>query len=276
MVRKGALISDGLKQEAFLRGVLPSLSKDELGHAIALLGKAQDRGNFCAQGVWDEVWRQSGRVNAEGCLSTFAKNTSRGDCRHLMEGWLEADPEGALAWAKTPKSSPPEVAAAAYALTHEAGGDASKLLSTISSLPTDAAVTKECLKDYFDLADLTGQTQGTASTYDQLPPTLKPQAWETTMQRLIYTDPQLAVDWLASHVNDAGRNYRPTAPLFVELAKDDPAGAAAWAAKLPDEPNDSYHPGQIVYSTWIRKDSTAAKAWLDTIPLSTAWAYRFR
>lgn len=64
LVRKGALILDELKQEAFLRGVLPSLSKDELGQAIALLGKAQDRGNFCAQGVWDEVWRQSGRVNA--------------------------------------------------------------------------------------------------------------------------------------------------------------------------------------------------------------------
>ena len=275
-MRKGALISDGLKQEAFLSGVLPTLSKDELEQAIALLGKAQDRGNFCAQGVWDEVWRQSGRVNAEGCLSSFAKDTSRSDSRHVMEGWLEADPEGTLAWAKTPKSSHHEAAAAAYALSHEAGGDAAKLLSTISSLPIDEAVKTECLKDYFDLADISGQTQGTASTYDQFPPTLKPQAWETTMQRLCYTDPQEAVDWLASHVNDAGRDYRSTERLFGDLAKDDPAGTADWAAKLPAAPDGSFPPTQIVYASWRTRDSAAAQAWIETLPPSAAWASRYR
>lgn len=193
-----------------------------------------------------------------------------------MEGWLEADPEGALAWAKTPKSSPPEATATAYALTHEAGGDASKLLSTISSLQSDEAVTKECLKDYFDLADITGQTQGTASIYNQLPPALKPHAWETTMQRLIYTDAQTAVDWLASQVNDAGRNYRSTVRLFSDLAKDDPAGTAAWAAKLPDDANGSYHPGQMVYAIWRTQDPDAAKAWIQALPPSAAWASSYR
>ena len=276
MVRKGALIFDGLKQEAFLRGVIPTFSREALIQAIDLLGKAQNRGNLCAQGVWDEVWRQSGRVNAEGCLKSFSYGISRSDCRHVMEAWLETDLDGALAWAKTKKISQHQAAAAAYALTHEAGGDAAKLLSTLSSLQSDEAVQKECLKDYFDLAELTGQTQGTASIYDQLPPTLKPQAWETTMQRLCYTDTQQAVDWLASHVNDAGLNYQSAARLFLELAQDDPAGTAAWAAKLPDDPNGFIHPAEIVYSTWENQDPAAAKAWLETIPPSAAWVSRYR
>jgi len=276
LVRKGALIFDGLKQEAFLRGVIPTFSKDELGQAIDLLGKAQNRGNLCAQGVWDEVWRQSGRVNAEGCLNSFSYGISRSDCRHVMEAWLETDLEGARAWAKTKKISQHQAAAAAYALTHEAGGDAAKLLSTLSSLQSDEAVQKECLKDYFDLAELTGQTQGTASIYDQLPPTLRPQAWETTMERLCYTNPQQAVEWLASHVNDPGRDYRPTIRLFRDLAQDDPVGTAAWAAKLPDAANGSIHPGQIVYSTWQHQDPDAAKAWIETLPPSAAWASRYR
>ena len=111
---------------------------------------------------------------------------------------------------------------------------------------------------------------------DQLPHTLKPQAWETTMRRLCYTDPQQAVDWLASHVNDPGRDYRPTIRLFRDLAQDDPVGTAAWAAKLPDAANGSIHPGQIVYSTWQHQDPDAAKAWIETLPPSAAWASSYR
>ena len=116
LMRTGALIFDGSRQAAFLEGVIAALgSKEELDEATAVLGKAQGRGNFCAQGVWDAMWKQWGKVDAPACLAGFAQNPrgkSRTDARHVMEGWYAADPAAALAWATAPRDSYHDAAAA--------------------------------------------------------------------------------------------------------------------------------------------------------------------
>jgi hypothetical protein len=66
LIRKGALIFDGLKQAAYLEGVISALSADEFVEALQLLSEIHNRGNLCAQGVWDSLWKQAGRLDPIG------------------------------------------------------------------------------------------------------------------------------------------------------------------------------------------------------------------
>ena len=277
LVRKGALIFDGLKQAAYLEGVLSTLNKEEIGLVRTILAKAQRRGNACAQPVWDTLWKQAGRVNAEEVLAGFNRTKTRRDARHIMEGWFEADRAAALAWAQEPKETFHDAAAAAYALTQNADGDPEKLIESLVQLKPDDTVLTDCLQDYFDLADVSGTSQGTAAIYENLPESIKPHAWPVTMRRLSYTDAQEAVDWLAQHADEPGRDYEYTYRLFDELASEDPAGTTAWAASLPPSgESGASHPAEIAYRQWSRSNPEEAAAWLLTIEETLPWAERLR
>lgn len=146
LVNKGALIFDGLKQTAFLEGVISSLNAEEFMDARRSLATATIRGNLAAQGVWDSLWKQAGRLNAVGTLTDFGNHKSRSDARHVMEGWFETDPDAATAWAKeksTQEFPSLEAAAVGYALKMGAGGDPDKLLESLSTLSPGETVLKK-------------------------------------------------------------------------------------------------------------------------------------
>ncbi len=270
-VRVGALIFEGGRQTDYLLGVLQALDKDELKAAVALLGTAQGRGNFCAQSVWDTVWTQWGRVDARGILAELAVKTggkSRTDARHIMQGWLETDPAAARAWALEPKTGTLDAAAAASLFTAEAGGDPQKLQATLLTLPAGSTVVRDALQDYFDLASLGGHD--TPAAYDQLDPALRPAAWSAAMERLTYTDPQAAVDWLVKHVNDPGRDYSRTFRLVQELAREDPEETTQWALQLPAADGE-ISPAQLSFDIWRQRNPTAAASWLRAQPPGPAW-----
>ena len=272
LLRKGALIFDGLKQEAYVKEIIKTLDVDELEKAIKIFGKAQDRGNYPAQAIWNDLWKQAGRLNPEKTLSSLGPNHTRSDARFVMEGWIEANPSEAVAWAEFPKTSAHEAEAAAYALTHNANGDPEKLLAILTKRAPDDLVLKDCLQDYFDIADINGTSEGTSAIYDNLPESLKPQAWSVTMRRLSYTDAQEAVDWLGEHVKDPGADYSQSTRLFQELASDDPSGVTKWASSLPTLAGNSAHPVQMTFSRWRRMDSKAAVEWLGQVESTEPWA----
>lgn len=275
LMRKGALIFDGTKQAEMICGVISALSKEELVEATRILGDAQGRGNFHAQAVWDAVWKQWGKLDATGCLAGFTSDPngkSRTDARHVMQGWMDADPAAALAWAREPKEAYHEAAAAAYALTRSAGGDLKKLEAAMLTLPEGNATARDCLQDYFDIASLSPATEKASTVYEQMPASLKAAAWPVAIQRMSYSDPQEAVNWLTAHVNDPGRDYTATSALVSELSKEDPAGTVAWAAQLPvDADANSFHPAIQAYYMWSSKDAGEAKAWLQSQPAATPW-----
>ncbi|MEP4079826.1 hypothetical protein [Haloferula sp.] len=276
MVRKGALIFDDMKQAAYLAGVIKSLDREELAQARSMIGRAQARGNGCAQAVWDSIWKQSGRLDPEETIASFNRGKTRSDARHVMEGWFETDASAALAWARQPQESYHGTAAAAYAFTCDANGDPERLIESLATLDPDHPVLAHCLQDYFDLSDASSTSEGTAEIYDGIPAAMQEQAWSVAMRRLSYTDFQEAVDWFAEHVDDPGCDYRQTRQLFAELSKEDPAGATTWAATLPPNPEDEYHPVEQTYSSWRQADPEAAGTWLETIGDSTPWAARLR
>ncbi len=279
LVQKGALIFDSAKQAEFLCGLISVLTKDELSEATKVLGAAQDRGNYHAQEVWNSIWNQWGRVDAKACLAGLGANPQGkplSDAKNVMKGWMETDPEAAVAWAKEPKQNNQEAAAAAHALGLNAKGNLADFSALVQSLPAGSLTAKACLQDYFDLAMISQGTSDVAGVYQQVPAALKSDAWPVAMQRLSYSDPQAAVNWLAEHVNEPGRDYRAAYPLVRRLAQDDPAATAQWAAQLPDSESagvdaGSSHPVPMAVGMWLRAEPAAAKAWLQTQPATTPW-----
>ncbi len=268
---QGAMSWNSSNQSTLLSGVIAALTKEEIGPATDILGGVQDRGNYQTQEVWDALWTQWGRVDPAKALGFFAKDNSgksASDARNMMTGWLEADPVAAFAWAKQPKQSNLEAAAAALAITRNANGDPKRMEATILALPADDLTRTACLQDYFDLASMAGEGQGAAVTYDQLSPTLRAAGWPVAIQRLTYQDPQAAARWLESHAGDPGRDYRLAHRLVADLVPSDPAGTMAWAVTLPgltdDSPSHQIHPAEVAASTWLEIDPIAAQAWLKS------------
>lgn len=274
ILAKGALVFDGTKQADMLCGLLGAMTAEEMPRAMDLLAAAQDGGNACAQEVWDTLWTQWGRVDPAACIQYFAKHPdskSRSDARFMMQGWLEADPEAALAWAKQPKETRLDVAAAAMAITWNSGGDAEGLKAALLSMPADSPVTRDCLQDYFDFASLAKDSPTATEIHDQLPDALKQAAWPVTMYRLSYTNPEAAKDWLVQHAGDPGRDYSGTYRLVEELGRKDPEGTAKWAATLPPALNGEDHPMSYALGMWIHKSPDEAQAWLNSQGGNLPW-----
>ncbi len=275
LLGKGALVYDGGKQAEMLCGVINALTKEEMQTAMDLLAQAQDGGNACAQIVWDTLWKQWGRVDPVACikyLNATPNSKSRSDARHVMEGWLETDADAALAWAKDAKNTRLDAAAAAMAMTWNSGGDLKQLGEAILSRPPGDKAARDCMWDYFDLASLSKDSPTAGRIYDDLPPGLKEAAWPVTLQRLTYTDPQSAKDWLQQHANEPGHSYLEAGRLVYDLSRKDPEGTAKWAAGLPIVLGQDQHPASIAISRWMQSDPQAAKAWLATLPQDSPWA----
>lgn len=275
LLGKGALVYDGNKQAEMLCGVINALTKEEMQAAMDTLAKAQDGGNFCAQAVWDTLWKQWGRVDPVECiryLNSTPDSKSRSDARHVMEGWLETDPDAALAWAKDAKNTRLDAAAAAMAMTWNSGGDLKQLGEAIQSRPAGDKAAKDCMWDYFDLASLSKDNPTVGRIYDDLPSALKEAAWSVTLQRLTYTDPQAAKDWLQQHAADPGGDYQEAHRLVYDLSRKDPESTAKWAVGLPLVPGQISHPASFAISRWMQTHPQAAKAWLATLPQDSPWA----
>jgi hypothetical protein len=278
LLGKGALVFDSNKQAEMLCGVINALTKEEMQEAMRLLAEAQDGGNACAQVVWDTLWKQWGRVDPVECVKYINETSgtkSRTDARHVMEGWLEANPEAALAWAKDAKNTRLDGAAAAMAMTWNAGGDLKQLEEAILARPPGDMAAKDCLWDYFDLSSLATDSPTAAQVYEKLPPALQESAWSVTLQRLTYTDPQAGKDWLEQHAGDPGHNYQETQRLVFGLSRQDAEGTAKWAARLPVTDGPGPHPAAIAIGQWLRSDPPAAKAWIATLPADSPWAGTF-
>ena len=268
------------------------MTREELIEATKVLLAAQHRGNSWSQAVWDTLWTQWGRVNAEACLalskekSDSSWNGFKGlntpeDYRCLMAGWLETHPDAAMEWARQAKDNLREATGAALAITSSAKGDLKQMESAILSVASDKMTSQACLHDYFDLAASTGDRPLPSAVYERLDPRLRAAAWPVVMERLSYTDPQLAATWLEKHAGDPGCNYGAAHRLVNEMAQNDPAGTAKWAAGLPvlrDENGDSQspHPAVIAVSQWRRIDRAAADAWVMTQPDSILWGRKLQ
>ncbi|RYD68733.1 MAG: hypothetical protein EOP83_00070 [Verrucomicrobiaceae bacterium] len=308
LITRGGMSWNSGNQIALMDGVIAALTKDEIGPATEILGGIQNRGNFQTQEVWNALWTQWGRVNPTKALEFFADDhsgKSKSDARHMMTGWLEADPLAAFAWAKQPKRSDLEAAAAALAITRNANGDPKRMEASILALPADNPVDgtlilqgspratdfvaqpgynqtrSACLQDYFDLVSMVGDGQDAAKTYDQLPPALQSSGWSVALQRMILQDPQVAAEWLTTHASDPGYDNPLTLSLAVDMANQDPGAAMAWATKMPGL-NESgpgtgkIHPAQAALGTWLNDDPEAASAWLRSNAADAAWAKEFR
>ena len=276
MLQRGALIYDDLKQADFLIALIGTLDKEELAEARKYLGRAQGRGNRCAQAVWDVLWKQAGRVAPLQTLENYGRYKGRNDARRIMAGWFETDAAAALAWAKgEPESDEVQYAqSAAYALTLEADGDPAKLLQTLNETELNDRLTREVLLDYFDLAEAVGAGGGAAAVYEALPTSLQAEAWEVALQRISYDDKEAALEWLADHSDDAGFDIRQTTHLMAERAQKDPAQTTIWAAELTISPDEKVHPVEVSFREWKRRDAAAAEAWLKTMPADTPWVQR--
>lgn len=290
LLKKAAVLGDAAKQADILCGLISVMTEGELLESTKTLLEVQRRGNVWSPAVWDTLWTQWGRVNAEGCLAL--SKTGEGypgwnglnglntpnDYRCMMAGWMEANPEAALAWARKPKDNMREATAAAFAITSSAKGDLKQMEAAITAVSADTETTKACLTDYLDLAVSSGDHPSTAAVYDTISPSLKAAAWPMVMERLAYTDPQSAAAWLAKHAADPGSDYRSTYRLVSGLSRSDPEGTAKWAAALPvsesnTDPRDprSIHPAVRAINGWMSRDPVAAEAWVKTLPPTTPW-----
>lgn len=293
LLKKAALLADPEKQADILCGLISAMTQDELVESTRALLDAQRKGNNWSQEVWNTLWTQWGRVNAEACLA-LSKTGERypgwnglnglntpNDYRCLMAGWLETHPEAAMAWARQAKDNFREATGAAFAITSSANGDLKKMESAILSISDDKLTTRACFEDYFDLATSTGDKPQPSVVYDRLDPKLRAAAWPVVMERLTVMDSQSAVTWLGQHANDPGCDYSIVSRLAYSLVEKDPAATLEWAAKLPITTlgdaavNQTFHPAVIAMNRWMRNDSPAATEWLRSQPANAPWVVLF-
>jgi hypothetical protein len=284
LMKKAAVLADPGRQAEVLCWLISAMTPDELTETTKALLDAQRRGNGWSQAVWNSLWTRWGNVDPAACLALSAKgmgmNTSE-DYRYLMSGWLDADPQAALAWAMQPGHDPQAAAAAAFAITRSAKGDLKQMESAILAVSGNEATAKACLHDYFDLAISSDNPRTPAALYDEIDPSLRAAAWPVVLERLAYTDPQEAAAWLGKHAADPGQDYRVAYRLIESLSRMDPEGTAEWAVGLPlsnisnGEPVDA-HPAGIAIHAWISRDRAAAGKWILSQPEGIPWVSYFR
>ena len=225
LLKKAALLADPEKQADIVCGLLSAMTQEELEEATTTLLDAQGRGNHSSQAVWNTLWTQWGRVNAEACLALSKSgqshpggNGSNGlntpdDYRCLMVGWLEVHPDEAMAWARLPKDDLREATAAAFAITSSAKGDLKQMETAILSISGNELTTKACLRDYFDLATSSGDKPPASLVYERLNPKLQAAAWTEVMERLVNGNGDLdaVTSWFEKHGNDPGCDFSATA-----------------------------------------------------------------
>ena len=292
LMKKAALLADPEKQADILCGLISAMTQDELTDATQTLLDAQNRGNAWSQEVWNALWTQWGRVNAEACLALSKQQSGNktlngfkglntpNDYRCMMAGWLETHPAAAMAWARQAKDDFREATGAAFAITSSAKGDLKQMEAAILSISDDKLTSQACFQDYFDLATSTGDKPLPAVVYDSLDPKLREAAWPVVMERLIYADLQVAATWLQKHAGDPGCDYNSTLGLIESLAKEDPAGTAKWAVRLPvlnggKMAAGNPDPAVVAVSQWRAIDPAAANAWVKTQSEGRLWDRRF-
>lgn len=283
LLKKAALLSDPDRQEDVLCGLVSVMTREELEEAVVTLRTAMGRGNQWSQEVWDTVWKQWGKVDPQACLALAKKGVALftpEDCRRFMMGWMEEDPAGAIRWASEPHKDPREAAAAAYAITHSAGGDLDKMQSAIASLSGDPRVVQSCLHDYFDLAISTDTGKTPAALYEQMPANLQAKAWQVVLNRTAYEDRSEAMTWLEQHASDPGAEYRWNR-LFGDMSGKDPGGNMEWAMRLPTQSESGTaipgeHPAVMMMNAWRSYDPAAADAWMQSRPAGDPWVDRLR
>ncbi len=283
LVKQAMMLTDVSQQADLLCGLISVLPKEEMTDVSTVLFTSMNSGNPWSQDTWDSLWVRWGQVDPQGCLAnleTMIGYRIPSDAKNFMKGWMESDPQAALAWAKQPTTSVKEAMAAACAISQNCKGDLHQLAADISALPAGSATVRECLLNYYDLALVAGNGSSPAAVYDELPHALQQAAWPVTMDRLSHIDAQQAADWLNEHLHDPGLDYRATADLVRYMAQDDPAGVAKWTAQFPVSATNSAdgspeHPAMIAVSQWLGSDPAAAMAWLRQQPRSAPWVARF-
>lgn len=283
LLKKAAVLPDAEKQADILTGLIRAMTQAELEEATQVLLDAQRSGNQWSQDVWNSLWTQWGRINPEGCLALSKTGNPRpgmnglngmntpDDYRCLMLGWLETQPEAAMAWAHKPQDDLREATAAAFAITRSAQGDVKRMEAAILTVVSNELTTRACFREYFDLATSIGEKPLASVVYEQLDPQLQPAAWSEVMRRLTASDPAAGATWFEKHGNDRGHDASATAELVGRLAEKDPEGTAKWAIKLPVAP-ENQHPGVTAYAKWQEIDPVAAKAWAKTQPEGLLWS----
>lgn len=275
LLRMGASVGDFGNQAAMLCGLISILTLDEIRMAEEILMKMRLEGKPQAPEVWQTLWQQWGKLDAEGCFEHFqseAEYKSEVDARNVMSGWLDTNAAAALSWAKESGKSRLQSAAAALAISRSVNGDLEKLEGLILAIPEVEGTVEYCLKDYFDLAILSGKDVNAAQVYDRLDPKLQAAAWTVTAESLSYGDTEAAKDWVMKHASDPGRNYQAIRHLMNTLAVENLEGAVKWVTQLPGATESDYSdPAKYYVRTWMRTDPEAAAAWLKTQPQDAPW-----
>ncbi|MES2475757.1 MAG: hypothetical protein V4640_08250 [Verrucomicrobiota bacterium] len=266
---KAARLTDINQQADILCGLIAAMSRDELPAATQQLIAAQRAGNDSAHRVWADLWQRWGQVAPEDALKSTPGNPgpqTSNDWRNFMKGWLAADPAAAMAWAQARNPGEGHAAAVAVAITGSSSGNLKQLEKDMVKLSPDAVTTRECLHDYYDLAIVSGGKADAAEVYDNLAPELKEAAWPVTLERLGYTAPREAAQWVEDHAKDPGVDYETTQRLVYRLGNEDPAWTMDWLSRVEvDNRANGEIKGPplswIALSIWKGKDAAAANAW---------------
>jgi hypothetical protein len=282
LLGKAAVVSNNGDHVEKMLAVIAALQPGEMKDAVNLIGNAQTNGNFQAPQVWTAMWYQWGKVDPLECFARFRAIPSGkgpGDARNTMRGWLETDPQAALAWAKQPDRTPLEASAAAMALAHAANGDPSKLQADLQSMPEGNA-RKLGIRELYDMEVMKDGGRGAAQIYDSFPESMKADAWGPTAKLLATTDQAAAKEWVTQHAGEPGTDYLTTLPMVRSLAKKDPEGTAKWALNLPandispDKMDGPPHPVIEATFQWVQQDAAAAETWLRGLPEEQKWTGR--
>ncbi|MES2437862.1 MAG: hypothetical protein V4584_02260 [Verrucomicrobiota bacterium] len=286
LLKKAALLADTGKQSDILCGLISAMTQEELIESTQVLLDAQFHGNSWSQDVWNALWTQWGRVAAVACLELSKQSSGNktwngfkglnttNDYRCLMAGWLETNPEEALAWARQDKPDIRSAVGAAYAITSGAGGDLKQMEAAILGIAGNKLTAQACFEDYFDLAATSADKPSPTQIYDRLAPALQSAAWPTVIERLSQTDTAAAAAWLDSHADDPGYEPRAAYGLIQKWVGKDPAEAVQWAVGLPAS-GEQMHPAAFAVRGWLQQDPVAANAWLKTQPADAAWVTPF-
>ncbi|MDP0490401.1 MAG: hypothetical protein Q7Q71_05065 [Verrucomicrobiota bacterium JB023] len=225
--QKAAILGDVERQAAILCDLILDADQSELEEMTKLLKQYQQRGNAWDQEVWNELWKQWGRLAPMRCLELAKQGQGMvhgGDYEQLMAGWLEVDPQGAEEFVSSLPEGHIESGVAAYFVTKGHYNTPEEMGQAILEGTSNDQIRTASIHRYLDYCvSLTDQPM--ESLYERTPEELQPYLINQFVDRLSYTQAEKAAAWLIEHADEEGLVGRTVLNLHNKL----PSGSATRA-----------------------------------------------
>ncbi|MBK1834667.1 hypothetical protein [Roseibacillus ishigakijimensis] len=239
LFQRSALLGDIGRQATVLCELIETADSAELEEMTRLLKQAQDRGNAWDQEVWNELWKQWGRMDPVRCLELAGDGQGMshgGDYEQMMAGWIEVDRLAAKEWVDSLPRGYAETGVAAYFVAEGDFKNPEEMGAAILEATGDLRIRAASIHRYLDFC-VSQPELSLVEAYERTPEELRPLVAGKLAERISYQDPEAAAQWLLAHSDEGGLGSQ----TFIIVAGKLPASSGLRSKLLSIHQQKAFH-----------------------------------